>query len=410
MGESPSTRWGLRIGIAAFGAVALGSLSLVGAANAGIQQAGGLPDNVARSCAQATTPGQMACQALKRTDLREGKKIGPNATPDGYGPSDLLSAYSLPSDGGAGQTIAIVDAYDDPNAASDLATYRSTFGLPALASGQFTQVNENGQTSPLPQEDDGWAEEESLDVDMVSAIAPEANIVLVEADQPSDTDLYTAEDTAASLADYVSNSWGGAESSSQTSDDAHFNHPGVAITVSSGDEGYGAEYPATSQYVTAVGGTSLTGSGDSWSETVWDTSSTEGTGSGCSAYDTQPSWQANVSTGCDNRAEADVAAVADPETGVAVYDSNSDVGGWAVFGGTSASAPIIASVYALAGTPGSSDDPASYPYANPSALNDVTSGSNGSCSTSVLCTAGSGWDGPTGLGTPNGTAAFTSGG
>ncbi|MGW1171945.1 putative Ig domain-containing protein, partial [Streptomyces sp. NPDC002550] len=177
----------------------------------------------------------------------------------------------------------------------------------------------------------------------------------------------------------------------------------------SGDSAYGAEYPATSQYVTAVGGTALTTASNSrgWSESVWYTNSTEGTGSGCSAYDPKPSWQTD--TGCSKRMEADVSAVADPATGVAVYDTYGG-SGWGVVGGTSASSPIIASVYALAGTPGASDYPAKYPYSHTSNLYDVTSGSNGSCSTSYFCTARTGYDGPTGWGTPNGTTAFTAGG
>jgi subtilase family serine protease len=224
------------------------------------------------------------------------------------------------------------------------------------------------------------------------------------------SDLGTAVNQAVSLgAKYISNSYGGSEDSSDTSaDNSYFNHPGVAITVSAGDSAYGTEYPASSQYVTAVGGTSLTKDSSSrgWSESVWSTSSTEGTGSGCSAYEPKPSWQTD--TGCSNRTVADVSAVADPATGVAVYDSY-QAGGWQVYGGTSASSPIIAGVYADAGTPGSSDYPAQYPYQHTSALNDVTTGSNGTCDPAYLCTAEVGYDGPTGLGTPNGLTAFTAG-
>ena len=167
---------------------------------------------------------------------------------------------------------------------------------------------------------------------------------------------------------------------------------------------------ATSKYVTAVGGTSLKTASNTrgWSETVWNTTSyTEGAGSGCSQYVAKPAFQNSISTGCSKRAEADVSAVADPATGVAVYQTYGG-SGWAVYGGTSAASPIIASVYALAGTPGSSDVPNTYPYAHTGNLNDVTSGSNGTCG-APLCTAGTGWDGPTGLGTPNGVAAFKAG-
>ncbi len=359
------------------------------------------------SCATPTKAHTMYCFALKRTDVgTQALGVMPNATPSGFGPSSLISAYKLSTSGGSGATVAIVDAYDDPNAESDLGVYRSQYGLSACttSNGCFRKVNQNGATSPLPSANSGWAGEISLDVDMVSAICPNCHILLVEANSANNADLYAAEDRAVAMgAKYVSNSWGGSEYSGQTTDDSHFNHPGVAITVSSGDNGNGAEYPATSRYVTAVGGTSLYTSSNSrgWTESAWS-----GAGSGCSSYDGKPSWQ-TVSTSCSRRAEADVSAVADPNTGVAVYQTYGG-SGWAVYGGTSASSPIIASVYALAGTPGSSDYPASYPYSHTGNLFDVTSGSNGSCG-APMCNAGSGWDGPTGLGTPNGTAAFTAG-
>jgi subtilase family serine protease len=201
----------------------------------------------------------------------------------------------------------------------------------------------------------------------------------------------------------VSNSFGGGEFSSEATAtyDGHFNHPGVAITASSGDSGYGVEFPAASQYVTAVGGTTLvreSSSSRGWSETAWS-----GAGSGCSAYIPKPSWQ-TATTGCARRTVADVSADADPNTGVAVYDTYR-VGGWLVFGGTSVAAPIVAGVYALAEN-ASSVIAGSYPYLHTSSLNDVLSGSNGSCGGSYLCTAGPGFDGPTGLGTPNAAAAF----
>ncbi|MFJ9097649.1 putative Ig domain-containing protein [Streptomyces sp. NPDC102405] len=363
-------------------------------------------------CATAE-PGHASCFAQRRTDIKQRLASAlAAAAPSGLSPANLHSAYNLPTSGGSGLTVAVVDAYNDPNAESDLATYRSTYGLSACtkANGCFKQVSQTGSTTSLPTNDSGWAGEEALDLDMVSAVCPNCNITLVEATSANDSDLGIAENEAVSLgAKFVSNSWGGDEASSQTSEDtSYFKHPGVAITVSSGDSAYGAEYPATSQYVTAVGGTALSTSSNSrgWSESVWKTSSTEGTGSGCSAYDAKPSWQTD--TGCSKRMEADVSAVADPATGVAVYDTYGG-SGWAVYGGTSASAPIVAGVYALAGTPGSSDYPAKYPYSHTSNLYDVTSGNNGSCSTSYFCTATTGYDGPTGWGTPNGTTAFASG-
>jgi subtilase family serine protease len=331
--------------------------------------------------------------------------------PSGYGPSDLQSAYNLPSlTAGAGQTVAIVDAYNDPSAESDLGVYRSQFGLNACttANGCFKKVDQNGGTS-YPRSSGSWSEEISLDLDMVSAICPNCHILLVEAKTASMSNLGAAVNEAAKLgAKQISNSWGGSDSSSDASFDAsYFNHPGVAVTASSGDGGYGVEYPAASRYVTAVGGTSLNPANNTrgWIETAWS-----GAGSGCSAYETQPTWQSSnniVASVCAKRAVADVSADADPNTGVSVYDSYSYQGfsGWLVFGGTSVASPIVASVYALAGN-GSSVTSGSYPYAHTSSLNDVTSGSNGSCGSSSLCTAGVGWDGPTGLGTPNGTSAF----
>ncbi|MFE9369375.1 putative Ig domain-containing protein [Streptomyces sp. NPDC006711] len=404
-----------RVATAVLGAAALVTGGFIAAAPtvaAATQSSGSQAAHTQRLCAQPAKAGMMSCLALARTDVQHHFGISPNALPSGYGPSDLQSAYALPSNAGAGTTVAIVDAQDDPSAESDLATYRSQYGLPACttANGCFQKADQNGGTN-YPTADSGWAGEISLDVDMVSAVCPQCHILLVEANSANMDDLGTAVNRAVAMgAKYVSNSYGGSEDSTDpSSDSSYFNHPGVAITVSSGDSGYGVEYPAASQYVTSVGGTSLSRASNSrgWSESVWGTSSGgEGAGSGCSAYDPKPSWQKD--TGCAKRTVADVSAVADPATGLAVYDSY-QASGWNVYGGTSASSPIIAGVYALAGTPAANTTPASYPYAHTSALNDVTSGANGSCSPSYLCTAGSGYDGPTGLGTPNGTAAFTGG-
>ncbi|KJK56409.1 hypothetical protein UK12_22785 [Saccharothrix sp. ST-888] len=357
-------------------------------------------------CALPARPEMTRCHSLVRTDVL------PSLVPLGYGPSDLRGAYNLPATGGAGATVAVVDAYGDPNAESDLTVYRAQYGLASCttANGCFSKVNQNGAGSPLPAANAGWAGETSLDLDMVSATCPSCKILLVEANSSSLSDLGTAVNTAVRLgAKYVSNSYGGTDSSSDpTFDSQYFNHPGVAITASAGDAGYGVEYPAASRYVTAVGGTSLIRSATTrgWSETVWGNPlGGIGTGSGCSAYETKPSWQTD--SGCPRRTVADVSAVADPATGVAVYDTYS-APGWQVYGGTSVSAPIIAAVYALAGTPGASTYPSSYPYTHPSSLYDVTVGANGSCGT-YLCQARVGYDGPTGLGTPHGIAAFTAG-
>ncbi|MEV6675007.1 putative Ig domain-containing protein [Streptomyces sp. NPDC051162] len=365
-----------------------------------------------RLCSQATAPGRMSCLALVRTDIQQHQGISAGIMPSGYGPADLGSAYALPAGAGSGATVAIVDAYDDPNAESDLAAYRSQYGLPACttANGCFQKADQNGGTS-YPTADSGWAGEISLDVDMVSAVCPQCHILLVEANSANMDDLGAAVNRAVTMgAKYVSNSYGGSEDATDpTSDSSYFDHPGVAITVSSGDSGFGVEYPAASRFVTSVGGTSLSRAGNArgWTESVWGSSAGgQGAGSGCSAYDAKPTWQHD--SGCAQRTVADVSAVADPATGLAVYDTY-QAGGWNVYGGTSASSPIIAAVYALAGTPAAGSYPASYPYAHPSALNDVTSGANGTCNPSYLCTAGTGYDGPTGLGTPNGTGAFTSG-
>jgi subtilase family serine protease len=354
----------------------------------------------------------MRCFALRRTTgvrAHVAAGVNPAVAVSGYGPSDLDSAYSVPTTLGSGKTVAIVDAYDDPNAASDLSTYRSNFGLPACTTGNgcFKKVNQSGATSPLPAANAGWASEIMLDLEMVSAICPTCHILLVEASSPTTANLGTAVNTAvAQGAVAVSNSYGGSESSSETSyDNSYYKHPGVAIVASSGDSGYTREYPAASQYVTAVGGTALTRASNArgWTESVWSTSSTEGAGSGCSAYEPKPSFQTD--TGCARRTIADVSAVADPATGVAVYDSYGS-GGWTVFGGTSVASPIIGAMYALATSPAPSAFPNSYPYADPSALWDVTTGHTASCSPAYLCTGEVGYDGPTGLGTPNGAAAF----
>ncbi|GAB2695040.1 hypothetical protein [Kitasatospora kifunensis] len=387
-----------------------GSAAATAAPAAAGSGAGSNGVSVTRSCAAPSHPGELACLALKRTDIHE-LALSPQAAPSGYGPSDLDSAYKLSNSGGSGETVGIVDAMDDPNAESDLAAYRSQYGLPACttANGCFKKIDENGGTN-YPTSDTGWAGEISLDVDMVSAVCPNCHIVLVEAASANMSDLGTAVNQAvAQGAKFVSNSYGGSEDSSDLSADSqYFDHPGVAITASAGDSDYGAEYPATSQYVTAVGGTSLTrdSSARGWSESVWNTSSTEGTGSGCSAYDPKPSWQHD--TGCANRMETDVSAVADPATGVAVYQTYGG-NGWSVYGGTSAASPIIASVWALAGAPNPGDQAAQYPYNHTSSFNDVTTGNNGTCSPSYFCTAGPGYDGPTGWGTPNGTSGFTAG-
>lgn len=351
-------------------------------------------------CANAPA-GFAHCHAI---EVMLANRLAPNIVHpyivSGYHPSDLQTAYKLPSStAGKGQTVAIVDAFDDPKAEADLGVYRSQFGLSACttANGCFKKVNQSGGHK-YPSPNAGWAEEISLDLDMVSAICPNCHILLVEANNSSFGNLGKSVNEAVKLgAKAVSNSYGGSEFSGETSYTSYYTHAGVAITASAGDNGYGTQIPAAFNTLTAVGGTSLAPTGSGWTETVWN-----GTGSGCSSFISKPGWQKD--SGCSNRAIADVSAVADPNTGVAVYDSYK-ASGWLIFGGTSVSSPIIASVYALVGNESTIDS--SYPYVHAAGnFNDVTQGSNGSCGGSYLCTAGTGYDGPTGLGTPKGIGGF----
>lgn len=395
-------KWGL-----AALAFALGIVTVAPASAQSVQLERSGNSYHAAVCARGNPNGTARCHAHVVTDARgnilEGKHVGasPMTAPSGYGPSDLRTAYGLATasaGNGAGKTIAIVDAYGYPTAESDLQVYRSQYGLPTctVGNGCLKIVNQTGG-SVAPRSDNGWDQEQALDLDMASAICPNCKILLVQANSSSFANLSAAVDYAAGVAGVVaiSNSYGGAEYSSETADQSHYNNPtqrGIAVTVSSGDNGYGVQFPAAASNVTAVGGTHLVlGS----AETAWS-----GAGSGCSAYIGKPSWQKD--TGCAHRTVADVSAVADPNTGVAVYGPNRSHSQWMVFGGTSVAAPLIAGVYAISG----SVVPTATTYTNAAALHDVTSGSNGSCGGTYLCTAGPGYDGPTGLGTPNGTNAF----
>jgi subtilase family serine protease len=351
----------------------------------------------------APADGYVSCDAHVRVSA-DGQPAATAGPSSGYRPVDLQTAYALtsaPASQGATQRVAIVDAYDDPYAAQNLATYRSTLSLPACGSDCFQKVNQTGGTR-MPRGNASWSEEISLDLDMVSAICPNCKILLVEANSASFTDMLAAEDYASAHATVVSNSWGANEFSGESSYDSHFLQRSLPITFSSGDSGYGVEYPAASPYVTAVGGTTLARatSARGFSESAWS-----GASSGCSAFEPKPSWQLDGAT-CPTRTVADVSAVADPNTGVAVYDTYG-VRGWLVFGGTSVASPIIASTYALAGS-FTSPLYGQLPYAHTGSLFDVTTGSNGKCAavTAYLCTAQAGYDGPTGLGTPNGIGAF----
>jgi len=354
-------------------------------------------------CARGNPMGTTRCFAHVVTDARGNEINGqanPNATPSGYGPSDLRSAYNITTNGTT--TIAIVDAYGYANAESDLAVYRAQFGLPACttANGCFKKVNQSGQQGNYPRENTGWAQESALDLDMASAMCPGCKLVLVEATSNSFANLAAAVNTAASLpgVTVISNSYGGGETGSATYEPS-YNHPGKTVTVSTGDRGYGVQFPASSPHVIAVGGTHLVRATNArgWSETAWSSG-----GSGCSTVYAKPSFQTDPL--CTKRMEADVSAVGDPNTGVAVYGPTSRrSSSWLVFGGTSVSAPLIGGIYGVTGhTPNGADSI----YAHIGSLNDVTAGTNGSCGGTYFCTAGPGYDGPTGNGTPNGTGAF----
>jgi hypothetical protein len=430
-----------------------------------------------RSVCQAPESGDAGCLALELVPETSAARahshplgvtadaaLAPHASPTsgayGLSPSDLHHAYKLPSEAGTSQTIALVDAYDDPHAEADLRVYSEAFGLPACtsANGCFRKVNQRGEANHLPEANEGWAVEISLDIETAHAICQNCHILLVEAANASYEDLATAELTAGRLgANEISNSWGGPEAGEPAAQEnaTAFNQPGVVITASAGDAGYlnwdgggegsYANFPASSPHVVAVGGTRLElTAGGAWSsESVWN--GLGAGGGGCSAVFTAPAWQQAVSdwssVGCaGHRSVADVAADADPYTGVAVYDSSSECESersvhWCPIGGTSLSSPLIAAVYALAGGSHGVAYPAKTLYEAevnaPGALHDISNGSNGACSayftseglsgcsaaqeaatscnSELRCAAGTGYDGPSGVGTPRGIAAFEPG-
>ena len=328
-------------------------------------------------------------------------RVGPgtSTTPTGLSPATIESVYgfSTPLTAGSGTTIAIVDAYDDPTAEQDLGVFSSQYGLPACttANGCFTKVNQTGGTR-YPRANSGWALEISLDVQWAHAIAPGAQILLVEASSNSFTNLMAAEDYAKKHAQYVSNSWGGSEFSGETSYDSHFVQSGVSFFVAAGDAGLPAEYPSSSPNVISVGGTTLLFSGATFTgETGWSSG-----GGGCSAYETATSAQSSFSgyaqVGCGGkRATPDVSLDADPASGVSVYDSTKYSGrsGWFTVGGTSASTPMWAARSADAGAVVN----AAYVYGSNITYRDITSGSNGApCLVGFdLCTGRGSWTGAT---------------
>ncbi len=365
-----------------------------------------------RICSIAKKQGLASCNAYVTTDAKGNPLV--YKLPQGYTPNNLRSAYNLSGKASGNKIVAIIDAYDDPTIKNDLDFYSQKFNLPILPNCKtdvakssapcFQKISQRG-TSALPAANAGWSMEIALDVEAVHALCENCSIVLVEAASPNLKNLMAAVDQAVKAgAIAVSNSYGGPEFPEEVSQDSHFNHPGIAFAVSSGDSGYGVQYPAASPYATAVGGTSLylNSSGQYQNEDAWS-----GAGSGCSQYENKPSWQQDKK--CGGRTVADVSAVADPATGFAVYSSISPKGqkGWFTAGGTSLAAPIIAAVYASGSLPKNRlANSLPYDFGTKLNLHDVIGGSNGICNPSYLCAGKTKYDGPTGLGSPNGSSAF----
>lgn len=387
-------------------APAPGSGQLAPAAGQQPRHACGVPSAGRAVCLTIIDGGSGAPRLSRRAAGTGPGGLTAPAAPQPLAPADLQAAYKLPSaTRGQGGTIAIVDAFDDPAAESDLAAYRAEFGLPACTttSGCFRRVAQDGSANyPQPDSSAGWEVEESLDLDMASAICPNCHLILVEASDDTTGNLGLAVDEAARLgATVISNSYGAAEDPTEPSDAGHYDHPGVVITASTGDFGFGVYYPAAFSSVVAVGGTTLypdAASARGWTEQAW-----AGAGSGCSAYIAKPAWQHDVD--CAARTVGDIAAVADPDTPVYIYDTFQTGGTWFAVGGTSVAAPVIAAAYALAGNT-ATITPGSYLAAHQGSVFDVSGGANGFCGGGYLCAGLPGYDGPTGWGTPDGTGAL----
>lgn len=378
------------------------------------------------ACPKAA-PGHFECFAILGT-LAMQTDVSPDSSclhqPGCYGPSDLQAAYgitSASSSKGKGFTVGIVDAYGYPSANKDLANYRKFFSLPpcTTSNGCLKIVNQTGGTS-LPATNSGWDGEQALDLDMVSAICPNCKILLVETKNSSYSNLFTGVSTALSMAGVVSNSWGGGEGWPTYS--TFDNHPKHVLTASAGDSGAGAQQPCSFAGVVCVGGTSLKlNNGSRVSEVVWDglvnnqcSGGPCATGSGCSSLVAKPSWQASVSSvnGCKMRNESDISADADPFTGVVVSFKGQLLTG---DGGTSASSPMIAAMYGLAGNTSTATAKSLWAKGGTSAFYDIVKGTNENAaagtficpsSYSYICNARKGYDGPTGWGTPHGLGAL----
>ena len=355
--------------------------------------------------------------------------------PGSLTPQDLDVAYSLPAETPSSslQTIALIDAFNDPTAERDLATFDTQFGLPSCTAANtcLRTINEHGHAGPLPRKDGGWAYETSIDLEMAHAICQGCRLLLVEARSEAWSDLGQAVNAAAAAdASEINNSY---ESTSEENEQAptlaaqYYDHPGIIVTASAGDCGYlgqspecegppaGVSFPASAPGVISVGGTTLSEDAGSWASSVWS-----GSGGGCSSIFNAPAWQTEASTwiatGCGTaRLVADTTVVGDPRTGVAVYDSTplrpgGPRFGWSIAGGTSVSAPIIAAEFGLAGGSLGVAYPSSTLYAHlgdARALYDIQSGGNGVCGGALACQAAPGYDGPSGVGSPVGLDAFS---
>ena len=388
-------------------------------------------------CREPSSSAGATCEALAVPTVASssaeatGSELEGSGENGGFDPKDLHEAYKLPEKGGSGNTIAIVDAYNDPYAESDLQQYRAKYKVYykgtetacTETNSCFKKVNQKGEASNYPENESGWSGEISLDLDMVAAACAECKILLVEANEEGITNLGPSDEEAEKLgATVISNSWNnGFEGSAPKEVDAaeeegynkYFDHENVPILFAGGDYGYSVRYPAVSRYVIAVGGTKLKKDSEGsrkWSEEVWSNTSFgyrgkgRGTGSGCSKYESKPKWQADKA--CTHRIQNDVSAVAAPESPVSVYDTYE--GGWTNLGGTSASSPFVAGIEGLSSSHTRLLKADAFYLAKGSLL-DVTEGSDGTCTPpsedEYFCTAKVGYDGPTGNGAPDGGLA-----
>jgi hypothetical protein len=384
-----------------------------------------LVDVATTACPATPDPGRVTClaesapvsDATARQAGSEDAIVRAGGDPDdaspqlprnksgSYTPRDLASLYQVPAGVAPSATIGIVDVGSDPNTRAQLNYYRSYFGLPACttANGCFREVAQDG-SNHLPAANSNWVTEIALDVQAVSAMCPTCHILLVDAATPSVVDMAKATQTATTMgAAYVSLSFGSAESPSTAAlRNPYYSDPDVTYVAAAGDDGYQgtALFPASAPNVVAAGGTSAKLVNGTWRQTAWS-----GSGSGCSSVNARSSEQSTSSpaNACNGkRAVSDLAALADPDTGMLFYQG----GQWWNAGGTSLAAPILASLYALAGN---HTNPLSVYRAASGSIVDITSGSTGSCAKARLCTAAAGWDGPTGLGTPAGLSGLANG-